>query len=76
MTIRAKVDNAGESVHVLEDGETRVDGIFAFRRVLRDGVIMIQFFDKDRQRSICRGTPFVEVPLVVLIAMMEVKTEV
>ena len=73
--IRVKTDPTGETVKIMGDGLIKLDGITAFRRVLRDGVIMIQFYDKDRQRSICRGTPFVEIPLIVLVAMMEVPIE-
>jgi hypothetical protein len=71
--IRTKIDTTGEAVKIADDGLVKLDGITAFRRVLRDGVIMIQFYDRDRQRSTCRGTPFVEIPLVVLVAMMEIQ---
>jgi hypothetical protein len=48
----------------------RVDGITLCKRVVRDGVVWLQFKDKDRMRSDARGTPFVEVPLVAFGAML------
>lgn len=62
------VDSTGKSIKTNIDGLIRIDGITAFRRVERDGVIYLQFCDHDRMRSQCRGTKFVEVPLDVLIA--------
>ena len=74
--IRSKIDMTGESVEIAQDGKFKVDGMTVFRRFVRDGIIFVQFYDKDRQRSICRGTPFVEIPLVVLVGMMEVGKEI
>ena len=50
-----------------EFGLVRVDGVAAFRKEVRDGVIYIEFIDHDRMRSQCRGTKFVEIPLDELI---------
>jgi hypothetical protein len=41
----------------------RIDGIILCKRVVRCGVVYLQFKDGDRMRSTCRGTQFVEIPL-------------
>ena len=50
-------------VTIAPDGLVRVDGIAAFRKVVKGGVIYLQFCDHDRMRSQCRGSKFVEVKL-------------
>jgi hypothetical protein len=54
----------------------RVDGIILCKRIVREGVVFLQFKDGDRMRSHQRGTAFVEVPLeafntVLLAAFVE-----
>lgn len=68
---QAKTDNTGELVRIADDGLVKIDDVTAFRRVERNGVIMVQFMDRDKQRSVCRGTQFVEIPLVLLVTIME-----
>ncbi len=62
----AKVDEEGKLIKVSPDGLYRLDGLVMFRRVDRDGVVYLQFVDRDRMRNNCRGTQFVEVPFSVL----------
>lgn len=59
-----------EQVKIADDGLARLDGIPIFRKVERGGIIYVQFQDRDRMRSQCRGTNFVEIPFVVLYAIM------
>lgn len=61
-----KIDETGESVRVSKDDLVRVDGITICRRVVRDGVLYLQFYDRDKIRSNCRGSNCVEVPFSVL----------
>ena len=57
-------------VKIADDGLARLDGIPIFRKIERDGIIYVQFQDRDRMRSQCRGSNFVEIPFVVLYAIM------
>lgn len=57
------IDDTGESIQINPDGLVRADGIIAFRKVQRDGIIYVQFCDSDRMRSVCRGSRYVEIPL-------------
>ena len=53
----------------------QVGGISIFKRIVRNGIIFIQFRDPDRMRSSCRGTPFVEIPLTVLCESLSMGTD-
>ena len=53
-------------IQVADDGLVRVDGVPMFRRIERDGVVYLEFFDRDRLRAQCRGTRLVEVSLDML----------
>lgn len=64
------IDHSGSMIYVSDDGLARIDGIPMFRRVIRDGVVFIQFADNDRMRAKCRGTRFIEVPLDVLNSLI------
>lgn len=68
----ARVDDTGTTVRVAEDGLTKVDGIPAFRRIVRDGRIYLQFRDRDSMRSSCRGSIYAEIPLDVLVELLKV----
>ena len=57
------LDPQGEMISVNKRGMVRVDGIIAFRIVMRNNKVCVQFCDQDRLRSSCRGTRYVEVPL-------------
>ncbi len=57
------LDPQGEMISVNKKGMVRVDGIIAFRIVVRNNKVCVQFCDQDRLRSSCRGTRYVEVPL-------------
>ncbi len=61
------VDTDGKTVKVTGDNLVRIDGIGVFRRVLRAGVLYLQFMDTDRYRAKCRGSRYVEIPLQVLV---------
>ena len=61
------LDLIGKTISEDPDGLVRVDGITVFRKVERDGIIFIQFCDRDRMRAQCRGSKYVEIPLDVLI---------
>jgi hypothetical protein len=67
----AVVDSTGQTVKTTDEGLIRIDGITVFRRVVRDGVIFIEFCDSDRMRAKCRGTRFVEVPWSVLSGIID-----
>ena len=60
------LDPNGEMLAIGNDGLVRVDGIIAFRVVIRQGKLCMQFCDQDRLRSSCRGTRYVEIPLEAL----------
>lgn len=70
-----KVDETGKLVKIGDDGLARIDGIVACRRIIRGGIIYIQFLDKDRLRSKCRGTEFVEIPLIKLCEMLSLTVD-
>jgi hypothetical protein len=61
------ISTAPEIVTVADDGLVRVDGIAAFRKIIKDDGVYIQFYDHDRMRSKCRGSKFIEVRLDKLI---------
>ena len=64
------IDEAGNTIKIGEDNLVRVDGIGVFRRIQRDGVLYLQFMDTDRYRAKCRGSKFVEIPLHILVAVI------
>lgn len=64
------IDADGKTVKITEDNLVRIDGIGVFRRVQREGVLYLQFIDTDRYRAKCRGSKFVEIPLDILIAII------
>lgn len=68
MTSKVFLDAA--QVEIMDDGLVKVDGIAACRRVVRGGVIYLQFQDRDRMRASCRGSMFVEIPLVDLVVKL------
>jgi hypothetical protein len=49
----------------------KIDGVPMFRPYIDKGVIYIQFFDKDRMRSNCRGSRFVNIKLDDLIKAIQ-----
>ncbi len=57
------LDPTGKSIEVNDKGMVRVDGIIAFRIVIRNNKVCVQFCDQDRLRSSSRGTRYVEIPL-------------
>jgi hypothetical protein len=65
------LDLTGKTILEDPDGLVRVDGITVFRKVERDGVMFIQFCDRDRMRAQCRGSKYVEIPLDVLIGKIK-----
>lgn len=62
-----KVDETGKTVRISQEDMVRLDGISLCRRVIRDGVVYLQFRDNNRERTVCRGTPIVEIPALVLL---------
>lgn len=62
----SKVDPTASTVKIRDDGMISVDGIIIGKRIVRAGVVFIQFCDGDRLRSSCRGTRLVEVPIEAL----------
>lgn len=71
----SKVDLTGQSIRTAADGLTKIDGVPAFKRIVRDGIIFLQFRDNDRMRSSCRGTIYIEVPLTVLCEVLSMGTD-
>ncbi len=69
----AVVDETGKRVRVLPDGLVKLDGIAILRRVERDGKLYLQFCDSDRMRSQLRKTRYVEIPIGVLVDLIERK---
>ena len=67
------INKPHELIKITDDGLVRVDGIGAFRRIERDGVIYLQFADYDRMRITCRGSRYVEIPLNVLVEKIYLK---
>lgn len=64
------VDEAGKTIKIGDDNLVRIDGIGVFRRIERAGVLYLQFMDTDRYRAKCRGSKFVEIPLHILVAVI------
>ncbi len=62
----ARCDLTGKTVEVDERGLVRIDQVPAFRVNTRDGVVYIEFIDRDRMRASCKGSRYVEIPLDVL----------
>lgn len=71
----SKVDLEGKTLKAANDGLIKVDGVPAFKRINRNGIIFLQFRDNDRMRSSCRGTLYVEVPLAVLCEFLSMGTD-
>jgi hypothetical protein len=73
------IDKDGSLIRVSSDGLAKLDGIPMFRVIVRDGGIYLEFCDRDRLRSSCRGSRFVEIPLKSMVAVIsaanEAKTE-
>lgn len=68
---QSKLDRGGSTVSVRPDGLVVIDGIPAFRRIVRpDGIVVLQFCDDDRMRSSFRGTRLVEIPVEVLLSVL------
>jgi hypothetical protein len=67
----AVIDSTGLTIKTTDEGLIRVDGITVFRRIVRDGVIYIEFCDSDRMRAKCRGSRFVEVPWSILSRIID-----
>jgi len=63
-------DPRAETVEIDQSGMVRVDGPPQFRRIVRGGRVWVQFADRDRMRSACRGTRLVEIPLDALAARL------
>jgi len=51
-------------------GQVQVDGVTVFRRLVRPDGVYIQFVDRDRMRSACRGSRYIEIPLSRLIQLL------
>ena len=62
-------------IKICPDGIVRVDGAAVFKRVELDGVIYLEFVDRDRMRSKCRGSKFIKIALTELVKQMEAKNE-
>lgn len=67
------MSNMTPEIKIKDDGLIRIDGVPAFRMIVREDVIYLQFFDKDRLRSQCRGSRFVEISLDELVEKMNEK---
>lgn len=67
------IDNTASCVHVDPvSGNVRVGGALVFRIVSTPGQpLRVQFYDGNRARVEARGTPFIEVPLDVLVSKLE-----
>lgn len=63
----AFIDKTGEKIKISDEDVFRLDGLTIFRKVVRDGVIYLQFKDHDKMRSKCRGTYYMEIPLDILV---------
>lgn len=55
------------AVKASEDGLMKIDGVPMFRKVEHNNIVYLQFCDKDRMRSSCRGSRLVEIRLDLLI---------
>ena len=56
------LDRTAVNIDVLS-GLVRIDGIIACKKVIRNGVVYLQFKDGDRLRSSCRKCNLVEIAL-------------
>ena len=70
-----KVLQRTNEMTITPDGLIRIDGFSAFRKIVRGGIIYVQFCDRDRMRSQCRGTKFIEVPLALLVEILSTPNE-
>jgi hypothetical protein len=68
-----KIDETGDLLHIKPDGLVKLDGIVILRRVEHNGKLYLQFCDSDRMRSQLRKTRFVEIPIGVLVSLIEKK---
>ena len=41
----------------------RIDGYIVCKLIDREGILFLQFCDKDNLRNQCRGTKYIEMPL-------------
>lgn len=55
-------------IDIRDTGLVRLDGVILFRKVIRDGILHLQFVDNDRMRIQCRGARHLEIPLNTLLA--------
>ena len=62
-------------IKICADGMVRINGAPVFKRVELDGVIYLEFVDRDRMRSSCRGSKFVKVSLTEIIEKLNEKTD-
>lgn len=66
----AILDHTAATVTVDDEGLVRVSGAVMFRRVVRDGELWLQFYDRDRMRSQARGSRLIEVEFDALMARL------
>jgi hypothetical protein len=53
-------EKAKEAVTKRKDGLIRVDGVAIFGLIVREGVLYLQIYDRNRERAICRGSRYIE----------------
>ena len=61
----------GGSISVDEEGMVKVDGVTVFKLVKRNDNLRFQFYDRDRMRSACRGSQFIEIDFQTVIKILE-----
>lgn len=59
------------TISIDAEGFVRCDGQVIGRRVAREGEVFLQVMDKDKRRSAERGTPYMEIPMTVLLDAMQ-----
>ena len=52
-------------------GMIRIDGMNLCKKVIRNGVIYLQFKDRDAVRSNCRKTCYIEISLIDFVGQIE-----
>lgn len=66
---------ADADIDIRDNGLVRLDGVILFRKVIRDGILHLQFVDNDRMRIQCRGARHIEVPLNMLLSKIGISTD-
>lgn len=70
--MNALQDPTAAKIRIDPDSQlVRADGVILFKRIFREGQVVLQFKDSDRLRSRNRGTAYIEVPLPAFVEVLK-----